>query len=170
MAAPFIIWNSVLFFFLLLFFRKRYEHAEAEFVAAKLDLHRKTERKEMLTEHLLAVIQQNEERKAKKLEELMAKLDVSDLPLDDSSFEDHNLNCVGDKCEDKEEQKHEIEQNKKEAEEKLSINTTNDQSKTDGVLENVWIGEKMNILGPSLHSSPSGEGNEGGRKGGLSWT
>ncbi|KAM8889331.1 RAB6-interacting golgin [Synchiropus picturatus] len=56
--------------------RKRYEKAEAEYVAAKLDLHRKTEVKEQLTEHLCAIIQQNELRKAHKLEELMKQLQL----------------------------------------------------------------------------------------------
>lgn len=56
--------------------RKRYEKAEAEYVAAKLDLHRRTEVKEQLTEHLCAIIQQNELRKAHKLEELMEQLQL----------------------------------------------------------------------------------------------
>lgn len=56
--------------------RKRYEKAEAEYVSAKLDLHRKTEVKEQLTEHLCAIIQQNELRKAHKLEELMQELQL----------------------------------------------------------------------------------------------
>ncbi|XP_059001612.1 RAB6-interacting golgin [Mustela lutreola] len=56
--------------------RKRYDRAEAEYVAAKLELQRKTETKERLTEHLCTIIQQNELRKAKKLEELMQQLDV----------------------------------------------------------------------------------------------
>ncbi|XP_022276790.1 RAB6-interacting golgin isoform X3 [Canis lupus baileyi] len=56
--------------------RKRFERAEAEYVTAKLDLQRKTEIKEQLTEHLCTIIQQNELRKAKKLEELMHQLDV----------------------------------------------------------------------------------------------
>ena len=42
-----------------------------------MNLHRKTERKDLLTEHLYTIIRENELRKAKKLEELMAKLDVS---------------------------------------------------------------------------------------------
>ncbi|XP_062251678.1 RAB6-interacting golgin [Platichthys flesus] len=54
--------------------RKRFEKAEAEYVTAKLDLHRKTEAKEQMTEHLCAIIQQNELRKAHKLEELMQQL------------------------------------------------------------------------------------------------
>ncbi|XP_004384185.2 RAB6-interacting golgin [Trichechus manatus latirostris] len=56
--------------------RKRFDKAEAEYVTAKLDLQRKTETKEQLTEHLCTIIQQNELRKAKKLEELMQQLDV----------------------------------------------------------------------------------------------
>lgn len=48
-----------------------------------MDLHRKTERKDLLTEHLYTIIRENELRKAKKLEELMAKLNVSSdhIPL-----------------------------------------------------------------------------------------
>ncbi|XP_030158449.1 RAB6-interacting golgin isoform X1 [Lynx canadensis] len=56
--------------------RKRFDRAEAEYVTAKLELQRKTEIKEQLTEHLCTIIQQNELRKAKKLEELMQQLDV----------------------------------------------------------------------------------------------
>ncbi|KAM7409387.1 hypothetical protein PAMA_001051 [Pampus argenteus] len=56
--------------------RKRYEKAETEYVMAKLDLHRKTEVKEQLTEHLCAIIQQNELRKAHKLEELLQQLQL----------------------------------------------------------------------------------------------
>ncbi|XP_036199096.1 RAB6-interacting golgin isoform X3 [Myotis myotis] len=56
--------------------RKRFDKAEAEYVTAKLDLQRKTDTKEQLTEHLCTIIQQNELRKAKKLEELMQQLDV----------------------------------------------------------------------------------------------
>ncbi|XP_044056849.1 RAB6-interacting golgin [Siniperca chuatsi] len=56
--------------------RKRYEKAEAEYVTAKLDLHKKTEVKEQLTEHLCTIIQQNELRKAHKLEELMQQLQL----------------------------------------------------------------------------------------------
>ncbi|KAK5603995.1 hypothetical protein CRENBAI_024899 [Crenichthys baileyi] len=56
--------------------RKRYEKAEAEYVMAKLDLHKKTEVKEQLTEHLCTIIQQNELRKAQKLEELMQQLQL----------------------------------------------------------------------------------------------
>ncbi|XP_072276262.1 RAB6-interacting golgin [Pyxicephalus adspersus] len=56
--------------------RKRYDRAETEFVSAKLDLHKKTQIKEQLTEHLCTIIQQNELRKAKRLEELMQQLEM----------------------------------------------------------------------------------------------
>lgn len=48
-----------------------------------MDLHRKTEVKEQLTEHLCAIIQQNEMRKARKLEELMIQLELNaeDVPI-----------------------------------------------------------------------------------------
>lgn len=45
-------------------------------MTSKLDLHRKTEVKEQLTEHLYAIIQQNELRKAEKLQELMLQLQL----------------------------------------------------------------------------------------------
>ena len=57
--------------------RKRYEKAEKEFVESKMDLHKKTEIKDLLTEHLYTIIRENELRKARKLEELTAKLNVS---------------------------------------------------------------------------------------------
>ncbi|XP_078543039.1 RAB6-interacting golgin isoform X2 [Lissotriton helveticus] len=56
--------------------KKRFDKAEAEYIASKLDFHRKTEIKEQLAEHLCTIIQQNELRKAKKLEELMLQLEV----------------------------------------------------------------------------------------------
>ncbi|XP_028667198.1 RAB6-interacting golgin [Erpetoichthys calabaricus] len=56
--------------------RKRYEKAEAEYVTSKLELHKKCDIKEQLTEHLCTIIQQNELRKAKKLEELMMQLEL----------------------------------------------------------------------------------------------
>ncbi|KAK1164013.1 RAB6-interacting golgin-like [Acipenser oxyrinchus oxyrinchus] len=56
--------------------RKRFEKAEVEYVSAKLDLHKKMDVKEQLTEHLYTIIQQNELRKAYKLEELMMLLEM----------------------------------------------------------------------------------------------
>ncbi|KAL8177384.1 UNVERIFIED_CONTAM: hypothetical protein K2H54_002184 [Gekko kuhli] len=64
--------------------RKRFDKAEAEYIIAKLDLQKKLETKEQLTEHLSTIIQQNELRKAKKLEELMQQLEVV---LDEESLE-----------------------------------------------------------------------------------
>ncbi|CAN2390029.1 positive regulation of smoothened signaling pathway involved in dorsal/ventral neural tube patterning [Pristimantis euphronides] len=56
--------------------KKRHDRAESEYVTAKLDLYKKTQIKEQLAEHLCTIIQQNELRKAKKLEELMRQLEV----------------------------------------------------------------------------------------------
>ncbi|KAG8182547.1 hypothetical protein JTE90_002081 [Oedothorax gibbosus] len=55
---------------------KRYLKAEREFIEAKLHLYEKMQRKEQLTEHLCAIIEQNENRKANKLVELMKQLEM----------------------------------------------------------------------------------------------
>lgn len=55
---------------------KRYYRIEKEFLEAKLALHQKLEKKELLTEHLCAVIEKNEERKAEKLNDLLSKLNL----------------------------------------------------------------------------------------------
>lgn len=60
-------------------FRKRYDKAEREFIEAKLQLFNKLEKKELLTEHLCRIIEANEQRKANKLSELMAKLEMVDV-------------------------------------------------------------------------------------------
>ncbi|XP_008279217.1 RAB6-interacting golgin [Stegastes partitus] len=87
--------------------RKRYEKAEAEYVMAKLDLHKKTEVKEQLTEHLCAIIQQNELRKALKLEELMQQLQLQateeELERQKEEEEEERRNCVEAQREEKEE-------------------------------------------------------------------
>ncbi|XP_049785615.1 RAB6-interacting golgin [Schistocerca cancellata] len=57
--------------------QKRYNRAEKEFLDAKMHLFSKLERKELLTEHLCTIIEQNEMRKARKLSELMDKLELS---------------------------------------------------------------------------------------------
>lgn len=72
-------------------------------MTAKLDLHRKTEVKEQLTEHLCAIIQQNELRKAHKLEELMQQLQLQAAEEEeegsgvesqrDAATEDHEGDC-----------------------------------------------------------------------------
>lgn len=41
----------------------------------------KLERKELLTEHLMTIIEESETRKAKKLSQLMEELKVSDVDL-----------------------------------------------------------------------------------------
>lgn len=55
---------------------KRYERAEKEFIEAKLHLHSCQEKKELLTDHLCAIIEQNEMRKSKKLNSLMTELNI----------------------------------------------------------------------------------------------
>ena len=56
--------------------RQRFESAEKEYISAKLGLHKASEEKELLAEHLYTIIQQNELRKASKLNELMGKLEL----------------------------------------------------------------------------------------------
>ncbi|XP_039287070.1 RAB6-interacting golgin [Nilaparvata lugens] len=56
--------------------QKRYDRAEKEFLDAKLDMFNKKERKELLTSHLCTIIEQNEMRKAKRLSDLMMKLEI----------------------------------------------------------------------------------------------
>lgn len=58
-------------------FRKNYIQIEKQFLKAKLDLHHSNEKKELLTEHLCTIISHNEDRKAKKLTELMEKVGIS---------------------------------------------------------------------------------------------
>ena len=59
-----------------IFFRKRYDKAESEFVSAKLHLRETEDKKELLTEHLCLIIQKTEERKAEKLEKIMKELNL----------------------------------------------------------------------------------------------
>lgn len=65
-------------FSVCLFDRKRYTRAEREFVEAKQLLFSKRERKDLLTEHLCTIIEQNELRKAHRLTDLMIQLDDED--------------------------------------------------------------------------------------------
>eukprot|EP00112_Aurelia_sp_Birch-Aquarium-sp1_P006741 Seg1738.9 transcript_id=Seg1738.9/GoldUCD/mRNA.D3Y31 product="RAB6-interacting golgin" protein_id=Seg1738.9/GoldUCD/D3Y31 len=65
--------------------QKRYERAEKEFVNSKLDLQLKRDTKEELTQHLYTIIQENELRKATKLEELISKLNVSGHAMEETS-------------------------------------------------------------------------------------
>ncbi|XP_073973121.1 golgin, RAB6 interacting isoform X2 [Rhodnius prolixus] len=61
--------------------QKRFNRAEKEYVEAKMELFTKKERKELLTSHLCSIIEQNELRKAKKISDLMEKLEVPTKPL-----------------------------------------------------------------------------------------
>lgn len=47
------------------------------FLKAKIDLHNASEKKELLTEHLCTIISHNEDRKSKKLNELMEKVGLN---------------------------------------------------------------------------------------------
>ncbi|CRL00277.1 CLUMA_CG013550, isoform A [Clunio marinus] len=60
---------------------KTYNVIEKNFLKAKQELYQAHEKKEMLTEHLYTIIAHNEDRKAKKLSELMEKVGLS---LDDT--------------------------------------------------------------------------------------
>ncbi|OQR75444.1 RAB6-interacting golgin-like [Tropilaelaps mercedesae] len=59
---------------------KNYVRIEKEFIEAKMLLHQKLDRKEKLTEHLCFIIEENEIRKAKKLEQLMDELNGDATP------------------------------------------------------------------------------------------
>ena len=54
--------------------RRRYDLAEKELIASKLDLHARSEVKEKLTEKLYLVINRNEQRKSQRLSQLMLEL------------------------------------------------------------------------------------------------
>nr|XP_022907886.1 RAB6-interacting golgin [Onthophagus taurus] len=58
--------------------QKQYLQVEKAFLAAKISLQQQLEKKELLTEHLCQIIEQNEERKAKKLMELLNRLNLND--------------------------------------------------------------------------------------------
>ena len=73
---------DIVFLYFFISFRKRYHHAEKEFVESKLNLHIKQERKELLTEHLMTIIQESEDRKSKKLVDLMNRLQIEDKDCD----------------------------------------------------------------------------------------
>ena len=59
-------------------FRKRFDNAEKEYIAAKMEFFKWSEQKELLSEHLCTVIQQNEQRKAAKLSELLKSLQLEE--------------------------------------------------------------------------------------------
>ncbi|KAG8232136.1 hypothetical protein J437_LFUL012145 [Ladona fulva] len=68
--------------------QKRYDKAEKEFLEAKIILFSKMEKKELLTGHLCTIIEQNELRKAKKLSELMEKLEMASVIPDAEKFKE----------------------------------------------------------------------------------
>ena len=70
--------------------RKRYVRAEREFIEAKQLLFGKRERKELLTEHLCTIIEQNEMRKAHRLTDLMVQLSQQDQ-VTNNAFTEVNL-------------------------------------------------------------------------------
>lgn len=79
--------------------RKNYVRIEKEFIEAKMILHQKLDRKEKLTEHLCFIIEENEVRKAKKLEQLMDELNEKATPRYDdyemvSAFEQDGDVCT----------------------------------------------------------------------------
>lgn len=88
-------------------FRKKYHRIEKEFLEAKLNLHQKLERKEMLTEHLCAIIEKNEERKAEKLSELMNRLEV-DANVEESTPDAEKKDEIGDNLIDEVKNRREI--------------------------------------------------------------
>uniref|UniRef100_A0A182SEP2 RAB6-interacting golgin n=1 Tax=Anopheles maculatus TaxID=74869 RepID=A0A182SEP2_9DIPT len=71
---------------------KNYLTIENLFLKAKVELHQALEKKEMLTEHLCAIISHNEERKAKRLSELMEKVGIS---VNDNFDDTINGNSTG---------------------------------------------------------------------------
>ncbi|GLV32039.1 Golgin RAB6 interacting [Carabus blaptoides fortunei] len=89
--------------------QKRYHRIEKEFLDAKMVLHQKLEKKEMLTEHLCAIIEKNEERKADKLNELMTRLSVTEKIITETDDKSQNETVNSEKsCEitEKSEQQH----------------------------------------------------------------
>uniref|UniRef100_A0A1B6LGX1 RAB6-interacting golgin n=1 Tax=Graphocephala atropunctata TaxID=36148 RepID=A0A1B6LGX1_9HEMI len=80
--------------------QKRFDRAEKEYLDAKLALFTKKERKELLTGHLCTIIEQNELRKAKKLSDLMDKLQLGSVIVE-KSMEKPVIDTDGDSTEDK---------------------------------------------------------------------
>ncbi|XP_053674076.1 RAB6-interacting golgin [Anopheles nili] len=74
---------------------KNYLNIENLFLKAKVELHQALEKKEMLTEHLCAIISHNEERKAKRLSELMEKVGIAVNGDFDDTFNGNNT-CPAD--------------------------------------------------------------------------
>ncbi|XP_078488965.1 RAB6-interacting golgin-like isoform X2 [Ciona intestinalis] len=136
--------------------QRRFQQAEKEYIASKMDLHGKTTRKEDLTEHLFNIIQANEERKAKKLEELMVKLNLEEEELelrekerkekDEKREKEERERKKKEEKERKEkEEKEKIEKEEKEMEEKAKLVEVKDDntSVTNESVENVISNENL---------------------------
>jgi hypothetical protein len=78
----------------VLYCRKRYDKAEQEFLDAKLLLFERLERKELLTEHLCTIIEQNEMRKGRKLSELMDRLQLGGCEEDQKTAARNMVSCI----------------------------------------------------------------------------
>ena len=70
--------------------QKRYEKSERELVDSKVSLHREMERKESLIEQLCLTIEMNESVKAKRLKELMEKMELDEEFGEDELKDDNN--------------------------------------------------------------------------------
>ncbi|CAB3259620.1 unnamed protein product [Arctia plantaginis] len=79
---------------------KHYLKVEMEFLQAKIQLQKEKEKKELLTEHLCALITHNETRKAQKLETLMLEL-ATDKKLDNISPAENETSIVVDGVDEK---------------------------------------------------------------------
>lgn len=66
-------------FGLLTFGRQYYEQIESAFLKAKLDMQKSREQKDLLAEHLNIIITNNEDRKAHKLSELLARVGLDSM-------------------------------------------------------------------------------------------
>lgn len=85
--------ESLILLCIFLFFnRKSYEQIETAFLTAKTTLFKAREKKELLVEHLNIIISNNEDRKAKKLSELMEKVGLTPLGETVSAKDDESLN------------------------------------------------------------------------------
>ncbi|XP_044734128.1 RAB6-interacting golgin [Chrysoperla carnea] len=65
--------------------QKRFERVEKDYTSTKLKLEQKRERKDLLTQHLCTIIQQNEKRKADKLSSLMKELELPPNEIDENN-------------------------------------------------------------------------------------
>lgn len=104
-----------------------------------MDLHRKTERKDLLTEHLYTIIRENELRKAKKLEELMAKLNVAS----DETLSEHTvvLESATDESDIKQKLEIPVPQEEKASDQNCELNPESNNSTINATEETTAIDE-----------------------------